>query len=70
MKNYSLKSIGNQNDFLTILSHETDGYTIKILRNINGKNVESTDFISNEVFESCIKTGYLTEISEQIAVSA
>ena len=51
MKNYSLKMLGNQNDFFTIISQNKDGYNIKISRNINGKKTETLDFISKEVFD-------------------
>lgn len=70
MKNYSLQILGSKTDFLTIISQNEDGYNIKILRTNNGKYTESFDFISREVFESCIKTGYLKEIKEKIAISA
>ena len=70
MKNYSLKMLGNQNDFFTIISQNNDGYNIKISRNINGKETETLDFISKEVFDFSLKTGYLTEVKETEIVSA
>ncbi len=70
MKNYSLKMLGNQNDFFTIISQNNDGYNIKISRNIDGKETETLDFISKEVFDFSLKTGYLTEVKETEIVSA
>ena len=70
MKNYSLKMLGNQNDFFTIISQNNDGYNIKISRNINGKKTETLDFISKEVFDFSLKTGYLTEVKKTETASA
>ena len=70
MKNYSLKMLGNQNDFFTIISQNNDGYNIKISRNIDGKETETLDFISKEVFDFSLKTGYLTEVKKTETASA
>ena len=70
MKNYSLKMLGNQNDFFTIISQNKDGYNIKISRNNNGKKTETFDFISKEVFDFSLKTGYLTEVKKTETASA
>ena len=70
MKNYSLKILGNQNDFFTIISQNKDGYNIKISRNINEKKTETLDFISKEVFDFSLKTGYLTEVKKTETASA
>ena len=70
MKNYSLKMLGNQNDFFTIISQNKDGYNIKISRNINEKKTETLDFISKEVFDFSLKTGYLTEVKKTETASA
>lgn len=72
MKKYSLKSLGNNNDYMTILQEKEDGYIIRIVRDMDGYNDIKTDFLSKELFDSCIRTGYLTEIEEtvKVAVSA
>lgn len=66
MKSYSLKSLGNKNDYMTILRETDDGYVIRIVRDQDGYDEVTTDFLSRELFESCIRTGYLTEIMEEI----
>lgn len=66
MKNYSLKILGNNDDFITVIGHEENGYVIKVVRTVQGKNKETIDFLSNEVFETCLKTGYLTEIKTPV----
>ena len=62
MKSYSLKSLGNKNDYMTILSEQENGFVIRIVRDQDGYEDIKTDFLSKELFESCIRTGYLTEI--------
>lgn len=69
MKNYKLKSLGN-NDYLTIVREMEDGYVVRIIRDMDGYEDVKTDYISKELFESCIRTGYLTEIKEKVAVNA
>ena len=63
MKSYSLKSLGNKNDYMTILSEQENGFVIRIVRDQDGY-----EDIKTELFESCIRTGYLTEI-EAVAVA-
>ena len=69
MKSYSLKSLGNKNDYMTILKETEDGYVIKIVRDMDGYEDITNDFLSRELFESCIRTGYLTEIEEPVKVA-
>ena len=70
MKSFALKSIGNKQDFLTIVREMDDGYVVRIIRDLDGYEDVKTDYISKELFESCIRTGYLTEIKETVAVTA
>ena len=69
MKSYSLKSLGNKNDYMTIVKETEDGYVIKIVRDMDGYEDITNDFLSKELFESCIRTGYLTEIEEPVKVA-
>jgi len=68
MKSYSLKSLGNKNDYMTIVSEKDDGYVIRIVRDQDGYEDVRTDFLSRELFECCLRTGYLTEI-EPVSVA-
>ena len=70
MKSYTLKSIGKNTDYMTIVREMEDGYVVKIVRDLDGYQDIKTDYISRELFESCLRTGYLTEIKEKIAVTA
>ena len=67
-KSYALKS-HNSNDYLTVEKELDDGFVIRIVRDKDGYEEIATDFISKVLFDSCIRTGYLTEIEiPQVAV--
>lgn len=73
MASYTLKSIGNGNDYMTIIKETEDGFVVRIVRDRDGYNDITTDFISHELFDSCIRTGYLTLIEngeEKMAANA
>ena len=60
-KSYALKS-HNSSDYLTVEKELDDGFVIRIVRDKDGYEEIVTDFISKVLFDSCIRTGYLTEI--------
>ncbi len=62
MKHYILKSHSQNVDYMTVESESEDGYIIKIVRDKDGYEEITTDFISKELFESCLRTGYITEV--------
>ena len=70
MKSYTLKSIGKNTDYLTIMREMEDGFVVRIVRDLDGYEDIKTDYISKELFESCIRTGYLTEITETVKIAA
>ena len=55
---------------MTIVREMEDGFVVKIVRDMDGYEDIKTDYISKELFDSCIRTGYLTEIKEKVAVGA
>ena len=62
MAYYTLKSIGNSSDYMTIIKETEDGFVVRIVRDKDGYDDIKTDLISKSLFESCIRTGYLTKI--------
>ena len=73
MGSYTLKSIGKNTDYMTIVREMDDGYVVRIVRDKDGYSDITTDYISKTLFESCIRTGYLTKIEEpeaKLAVNA
>ena len=69
MKSYSLKSLGNKNDYMTVLKETKEGYVIRIVRDMDGYDDVKTDFLSKELFECCIRTGYLSDIEESVKMA-
>ncbi|MCM1320582.1 MAG: hypothetical protein NC041_03450 [Bacteroides sp.] len=72
MECYSLKSIANTSDYMMIMQETDDGYVIRIIRDKDGYEDVTTDFISKELFETCVRTGYLKKIdaAKRLAVTA
>ncbi len=72
MGSYTLKSLGNSNDYMTIIKEMDDGYVVKIVRDKDGYNDVTTDYISKTLFDSCVRTGYITKVTtpESVAVTA
>lgn len=64
MGSYTLKSIGKNSDYMTIVRETEDGYVVRIVRDRDGYNDVTTDYMSKALFESCLRTGYLTQIEE------
>lgn len=59
---YRLKS-SNPTDYMTILREMEDGFVVKIVRDRDGYEDETTDFLSKSLFESCLRTGYIEKIT-------
>lgn len=68
---YRLKS-SNPTDYMTILREMEDGFVVKIVRDRDGYEDETTDFLSKTLFESCLRTGYIEKITakNKLAVNA
>ena len=47
---------------MTIVKELEDGYVVRIVRDKDGYEDVTTDFISKSLFDSCIRTGYITKI--------
>lgn len=64
MKAYSIKSAPNEVSYFSILDKTEDGYKIKISREIDGYEKIKESFLNEELFETCLRTGYISEISD------
>ena len=62
MGTYTLKSIGKKTDYMTVVREMDDGYIVRIVRDEDGYDDVTTDFIIKALVDSCIRTGYLTKI--------
>lgn len=64
MGTYIVKSSGKTADYMTIEREMEDGYVVNIVRDMDGYEDVKTDFISKSLFESCLRTGYITKVEE------
>ena len=62
MASYTVKSLGKSTDYMPIVRELDDGYVVRIVRDKDGYNDITTDYISKTLFDSCIRTGYLTKM--------
>lgn len=62
MENYTVKTRGRKSDYLTVIKEIEDGYVVRIVRDMDGYNDVKTDFISKALFDSCVRTGYISKI--------
>ena len=70
MKSYTLKSIGKNVDYMSIVREMDDGYVVRIVRDKDGYEDVTTDYLSKALFDSCLRTGYITKVVESSAVTA
>ncbi|MFI3258098.1 MAG: hypothetical protein R3Y36_07360 [Spirochaetales bacterium] len=63
MSCYSISS-HNPNDFLTVERETEDGFVVRIVRDLDGYEKVTTDFIERKLFESCLRTGYLKKVED------
>lgn len=67
---YTLKSIGKNTDYMTVVREMDDGYVVRIVRDKDGYEDVTTDYLSKALFDTCIRTGYITKVQEANAVTA
>ncbi len=63
MKSYSIKGIAGRKEILEVLRESKEGYQVKIIRDRSGWMEEKKEFMPKELFETCLRTEYLTPIS-------
>jgi hypothetical protein len=59
---YRIKSMGGVESHMRVLREGPDGYQVLITSRSEGRNRTSEEFISRDLVESCLRTGYLTEV--------
>ena len=64
MESYLLKSHSQSNDYMTLLEEVDEGYIVRIVRDKDGYEEVITDFISKMLFDSCVRTGYITKVED------
>ena len=69
MGTYILKSIGKSTDYMVIDREMDDGYVVRIVRDKDGYEDVTIDYITKTLFESCVRTGYLTKVEQEEKVA-
>ncbi len=67
---FRVKTVSGVETFMRILHDTTDGYQILITSRSDGRERTSEDYISRALVDSCLRTGYLTEVKEEIFAGA
>jgi hypothetical protein len=67
---YRVKSVDGVQTLMRILREDDNGYQILITSRSEGRNRTSEEFISRELVQSCLRTGYLTEVGEETLAGA
>ncbi|PKL23783.1 MAG: hypothetical protein CVV47_13305 [Spirochaetae bacterium HGW-Spirochaetae-3] len=63
MKTFSIKSTDRTPSMLELMSEIEDGYVVRIVRHRDDWDDVSEEFMTRELFETCMRTGYIYEQS-------
>ena len=61
---YLIQKSKGKVSYCSIVGEKGTGYIIKICRDMEGYVKESEDYIEKELFDLCLRTGYITEIAQ------
>jgi hypothetical protein len=64
MKRYCIKCDYNQIAYFDILEQNSEGRRIRITRITDGYEKTIEEFMDNQLFDTCVKTGYIYEMRE------
>ena len=62
MKLYSIKSNPGDISYFSILNETEKGYFIRICHDKEGYEKISEEFLDNDMFALCLRTGYISEV--------
>ncbi|ULQ59699.1 hypothetical protein K7I13_14780 [Brucepastera parasyntrophica] len=64
MKSYYIRNNTNTVSFLSVVRETEEGYMVRITRDLDGYTKVIDEFLPKMLFDSCLRTGYLSEIEE------
>jgi hypothetical protein len=70
MKRYCIKARPGRSEYMDILAETEAGYKIRLTRIADGDERIQEEYIDRHLFDICIKTGYLYELTGKLTVSA
>lgn len=63
MKTFAIKSTDLSPSILELVTEIENGYVVRIVRQREDWEDISEEFMTRELFETCVRTGYLAEMS-------
>jgi hypothetical protein len=63
MRQYAIKSVGQLPSVLELIDETEGGYLVRIVHHHEDWEDVREDFLSRELFDTCIRTGYIAELS-------
>jgi hypothetical protein len=69
MKNYFIRSNPGCADYLTVTKETDEGFYVRIYRDLDGYEKVIDEFMTTALFESCVRTGYLSIMEEKAAAA-
>lgn len=70
MKRYCIKSREGKIEFFDIVSENDDGYKIRLTRLNGGDERVTEESMTRNLFDMCVKAGYIFELEEDAATVA
>lgn len=62
MKRYRIKSAEGTQAQLDVLGEAPGGYTVRITRHYDGYETTETEHMTCDLFDTCVRTGYIEEM--------
>ena len=62
MKRYCIKCPNDRKEYMDIIGESEESYNIRIFRLSDGSEKISEDTITRNLFNICLKTGYISEM--------
>lgn len=63
MRTYAIRSTDRAPSMLELVSEIEDGYVVRIVRHREDWDDVSEEFMTHELFDTCVRTGYIQELS-------
>lgn len=63
MRTYAIRSADRSPSMLELVSEIEDGYVVRIVRHRDDWDDVSEEFMTHELFDTCVRTGYIHELS-------
>ena len=63
MKTFAIQSTERTPSLLELVGEQEDGYVVRIVRHRDDWDDVSEEFMTRELFDTCMRTGYIYEMS-------